>query len=76
MNITDIIEIFVLAAILFIPLGYALHSRLPRWKNRLAARFLRPRYLTPVTLSRVNKHRQRSAQADASLTTGKSKTSL
>ena len=76
MSVSDIIEIFILAAILFIPLGYALRSRLPRWKNRLTTRFLRPRYLTPITLSTVNKHRQRTAKTDTSLATGKSKSSL
>ena len=76
MSVSDIIEIFILAAILFIPLGYALRSRLPRWKNRLATRFLRPRYLTPITLSTVNKYRQRTAKTDTSLATGKSKSSL
>ncbi|QLK61206.1 cellulose biosynthesis protein BcsF [Enterobacteriaceae bacterium Kacie_13] len=76
MNISDIIEIFILAAFLFIPLGYALRSRVPRWKNQLAARFFKPRYLTPITISMVNKHRQRDAQAKASPATGKTKTSL
>jgi len=76
MNISDIIEIFILAAIIFIPLGYALRSRLPRWKNQLAARFLRPRYLTPITLRMINESRKRSSASDTSLATGKSKTSL
>ncbi|PKE28672.1 cellulose biosynthesis protein BcsF [Rahnella sp. AA] len=77
MDIQDIFEIFVVAAILFIPLGYALRSRLPRWKNRFATRFLSPRYLTPMTASMINKNRKRSETlTDASPVTGKSKTSL
>ncbi|MFD3248650.1 cellulose biosynthesis protein BcsF [Rahnella aquatilis] len=77
MDIRDIIEIFILTALIFIPTGYALRNRLPRWKNRFAARFLSPRYLTPMTVSSINKNRKRSATpADASPATGKSKTSL
>ena len=77
MSVSDIIEIFILAAILFIPLGYALRSRLPRWKNRFATRFLSPRYLTPMTISSINKNRKRSATLpETSAATGKSKTSL
>lgn len=77
MDIQDIFEIFIVAAIIFIPLGYALRTRLPRWKNRFAARFLSPRYLTPMTTGMINKNRKRSdSLADASAATGKSKTSL
>ncbi|MFU2317598.1 cellulose biosynthesis protein BcsF [Rahnella sp. PCH160] len=77
MDILDIIEIFFLAAVIFIPLGYALRSRLPGWKTRLATRFLSPRYLTPMTVSTINKNRKRSdALTEASAVTGKSKTPL
>ncbi|CAM3594665.1 cellulose biosynthesis protein BcsF [Rahnella bruchi] len=77
MDIQDIIEIFILAAVIFIPLGYALRSRLPRWKNRFAMQFFSPRYLTPMTMSTINKSRKRSATLpDNSAATGKSKTSL
>lgn len=48
-NITDIIEIFVLALVILIPLGMMLGRRLPGWKRAFAARFLSPRYLTPIT---------------------------
>ncbi|MBV6819717.1 cellulose biosynthesis protein BcsF [Rahnella sp. PD12R] len=77
MDIQDIIEIFILAAVIFIPLGYALRSRLPGWKNRLATRFLSPRYLTPMTVSMISKNRKRSdAPTVVSPVTGKSKTPL
>ena len=77
MDIQDIIEIFILAAVIFLPLGYALRSRLPRWRNRFATRFLSPRYLTPMTISSINKSRKRSATLpENSAATGKSKTSL
>lgn len=49
MNINDIIEIFILAAVIFIPFGMMLRRRLPGWKRDFAARYLSPRYLTPVT---------------------------
>ncbi|MCX2946144.1 cellulose biosynthesis protein BcsF [Rahnella perminowiae] len=77
MDIRDIIEIFILAAMIFFPAGYVLRNRLPRWKNRFAAFFLSPRYLTRITASSVSKSRKRSGiPADASAATGKSKTSL
>ena len=77
MDIQDIVEIFVLAALIFMPAGYALRNRLPLWKNRFAARFLSPRYLTPMTVSTINKKRTRAGtQTDASPGPGKSKTSL
>ncbi|CAM4015782.1 MULTISPECIES: cellulose biosynthesis protein BcsF [Rahnella] len=77
MDIQDIIEIFILAAVIFIPAGYALRSRLPRWKNRFATRFLSPRYLTPMTASMINKKRSGSPKrTEASPATGNSKTSL
>lgn len=45
MMLSDILQIAVLCALLFFPLGYVAHRRLPQrlqyWKNRL----LRPRYL-------------------------------
>jgi cellulose biosynthesis operon protein BcsF/YhjT len=77
MDIIDIIEIFIVAALVFIPLGYALHNRLPGWRIHLAARFLTPRYLTPMTVSMINKSRKHAKTlADAPELTGKPKTPL
>lgn len=56
MNIIDIIEIFVIAAVIFIPFGMMLHRRLPVWKREFAARYLSPRYLTPITAKNLNTH--------------------
>ncbi|MGC6387037.1 cellulose biosynthesis protein BcsF [Ewingella sp. S1.OA.A_B6] len=78
MNINDIIEIFILAAVIFIPFGMMLHRRLPIWKRNFAARYLSPRYLTPVTAKHlktpVAKTADNSAAAALLSLNGKSNT--
>ncbi|VEC02300.1 celllulose biosynthesis operon protein BcsF/YhjT [Cedecea lapagei] len=48
MNITDIIQLVVLCAIIFIPLGYTAHRWLPRLNAAIRLMFLRPRYVKPA----------------------------
>jgi cellulose biosynthesis operon protein BcsF/YhjT len=45
MNITDIIQLVVLCAIIFIPLGYSAHRWLPRLTALIRLLFLKPRYV-------------------------------
>jgi cellulose biosynthesis operon protein BcsF/YhjT len=45
MNITDIIQLVVLCAIIFIPLGYSAHRWLPRLTALSRLLFLKPRYV-------------------------------
>lgn len=55
MNITDIIQLVVLCAIIFIPLGYTAHRWLPRLSNSVRLMFLKPRYVKPAgTLRRTS----------------------
>ncbi|MHA7844802.1 cellulose biosynthesis protein BcsF [Serratia sp. D1N4] len=49
-DITDIMQIMLLCAIIFIPLGYALHRRFPNWRQYCQNRLLSPRYLKPAGL--------------------------
>lgn len=52
MNISDIIQLIILCAILFIPLGYALRPRLPRYIDRCKALFFPARYVKPAGVLR------------------------
>lgn len=52
---SDIVQIFVLAAILFIPLGYFLQRHMKNWKKQLSGRFLIPRYLKPIKVAQPPK---------------------
>ena len=55
MNITDIIQLVVLCAIIFIPLGYTAHRWLPGLTNSVRLMFLKPRYVKPAgTLRRAS----------------------
>lgn len=55
MNITDIIQLVVLCAIIFIPLGFTAHRWLPRLSNSVRLMFLKPRYVKPAgTLRRAS----------------------
>lgn len=45
MNITDIIQLVLLCAVIFIPLGYYMHHWLPRVKAFIRLLFLKPRYV-------------------------------
>jgi cellulose biosynthesis operon protein BcsF/YhjT len=45
MNINDIMQLTILCAILFIPLGYALHRRFPNWRQHCQNRLFPARYL-------------------------------
>ncbi len=59
MNITDIIQLVVLCAIVFFPLGYTARRWLPRFTAAVRLMFLKPRYVKPAgTLRRP------SARAD------------
>ena len=63
MNISDIIEIFILAAIILIPCGMFIGRRLAGWKLSLEARFLSPRYLKLITAKDVSRTQHRFAAA-------------
>ncbi|AIR05470.1 membrane protein [Cedecea neteri] len=55
MNITDIIQLIVLCAIIFIPLGYTARRWLPRLTASVRLMFLKPRYVKPAgTLRRTS----------------------
>nr|WP_231566285.1 MULTISPECIES: cellulose biosynthesis protein BcsF [unclassified Serratia (in: enterobacteria)] len=45
MDINDIMQLTLLCAIVFIPLGYALHRRFPNWRQYCQNLLLSPRYL-------------------------------
>ena len=45
MNTTDILQLVVLCAIIFIPLGYFAHRWLPRMAALVRLLFLKPRYV-------------------------------
>lgn len=55
MNITDILQLIVLCAALFIPLGYAGSRWLPRLKRRIRITLMKPRSVKPAgTLRRTH----------------------
>ncbi|WP_367275751.1 cellulose biosynthesis protein BcsF [uncultured Cedecea sp.] len=47
MNSVDIIQLIILCAIIFIPAGYILKSRLPALRAVIRLRFLKPRFIKP-----------------------------
>lgn len=53
MNVTDILQLLALAALVFIPLGYKAHRFLPGLLDGLNAWLLTPRYLRPIKTRRV-----------------------
>ncbi|AHG20395.1 lipoprotein [Chania multitudinisentens RB-25] len=50
LNINDIMQLALLCAIIFLPLGYALHRSFPNWFKNWQNRLLSPRYLKPAGL--------------------------
>lgn len=49
-NLDDIVQLVLLCAIIFLPLGYGLHRLFPHgWRN-IKNRFLSPRYLQSAGL--------------------------
>lgn len=46
-NAADIVQLIVLCAIIFIPTGYMLKSKLPSWVAIIRLRFLKPRFIKP-----------------------------
>ncbi|OMQ20547.1 cellulose biosynthesis protein BcsF [Serratia oryzae] len=44
-DISDIIQITLLCALIFIPLGYSLHRRFPNWRQHCQNRLFSARYL-------------------------------
>ncbi len=58
MNITDILQLIVLCAVLFIPLGYAGSRWLPRLKRLIRITLMKPRSVKPAgTLRRSHSAR-------------------
>lgn len=59
MTISDIIEIIVVCALIFFPLGYLARHSLRRIRDTLRLFFAKPRYVKPAgTLRRTEKARQ------------------
>ncbi|BDH44163.1 membrane protein [Salmonella enterica subsp. enterica serovar Choleraesuis] len=52
MGISDIIELILLCAVIFIPLGYNLHRWLPKIRRMLPYTLLKPRYVKPAGVLR------------------------
>ncbi|KEY60466.1 cellulose biosynthesis protein BcsF [Serratia sp. DD3] len=50
-GIDDIVQLVLLCAIIFIPVGYVLHRRLPNWLRTWQNLLLSPRYLKPAKRS-------------------------
>jgi len=50
LNLTDIVQLVILCALFFIPLGYAIHRRYPHWRQRWQNRLFSPRYLKSAGL--------------------------
>jgi cellulose biosynthesis operon protein BcsF/YhjT len=48
MNLTDILQLVLLCAVIFIPLGYWAHRWLPRVTALIRLLFLKPRYVKPA----------------------------
>jgi len=47
MNTVDIIQLILLCAIIFIPAGFLLKSKLPAWRDAIRFRLLKPRFIKP-----------------------------
>lgn len=57
MDIDDILQLIVICAVLFFPLGYFFHRRFPHWLPTLQSYFLAPRYLKSAgTWTRKSPH--------------------
>ncbi|MCT4704903.1 cellulose biosynthesis protein BcsF [Enterobacteriaceae bacterium H11S18] len=55
MNLTDILQLIALCAIVFIPVGYIAHRWLPRLMALIRLLFLKPRYVKSAgTLRRTS----------------------
>ena len=52
MSISDIIQLVVLCALIFFPLGYLARHHQRRVKNAFRLMFLKPRYVKPVGVLR------------------------
>lgn len=52
MSISDIIQLVVLCAVIFFPLGYLARHHHQRIKNAFRLMFLKPRYVKPVGVLR------------------------
>jgi cellulose biosynthesis operon protein BcsF/YhjT len=50
MNLTDIVQLVLLCALVFVPLGYAFHRRFPHWQQHWQNLLLSPRYLKSAGL--------------------------
>ncbi|HEJ8091067.1 TPA: cellulose biosynthesis protein BcsF [Serratia liquefaciens] len=50
LNLNDIVQLIILCAIIFIPLGYAFHRRFPNWRQYWQNLLLSPRYLKSIGL--------------------------
>lgn len=50
LNLNDIVQLAILFALIFIPLGYAFHRRFPQWRRYWLNLFLSPRYLKSAGL--------------------------
>lgn len=50
-GMSDIVQLVLLCAIIFIPVGYVLHRRLSNWLRTWQNLLLSPRYLKPTKLS-------------------------
>ncbi|CAI2159591.1 MULTISPECIES: cellulose biosynthesis protein BcsF [Serratia] len=46
----DIVQLVILCAIVFIPMGYLLHRRFPNWRRSWQNLLLSPRYLKSAGL--------------------------
>ncbi|END1884723.1 cellulose biosynthesis protein BcsF [Escherichia albertii] len=56
MTISDIIEIIIVCALIFFPLGYLARHSMRRIRDTLRLLFAKPRYVKPVgTLRRAKK---------------------
>ncbi|EMA8097380.1 cellulose biosynthesis protein BcsF [Enterobacter hormaechei] len=54
MNISDIIQLVVLCALIFLPLGYYARHSLHRIRGTIRLLFVKPRYIKPAgTLTRA-----------------------
>lgn len=50
LNLNDIVQLILLCALIFIPLGYAFHRRFPHLRQYLQNLLLSPRYLKSAGL--------------------------
>ncbi|MBN3216969.1 cellulose biosynthesis protein BcsF [Pectobacterium polaris] len=50
MNLTDIVQLVLLSAVVFFTLGYLAHRVIPHWLQYWKNRLLSPRYLKPASV--------------------------